>query len=308
MAVRNEFEECETEMRLDGKVIIVTGATSGTGLEVAKNLASRGAKVIIGSRDPYKLAAARRDIHLATGNEAVVARRIDLASLSSVRSFVNETIISERRLDALINNAGAVGLADELTEDGLQLTMQVNYFGAFLLTYLLYPLLKSSAPSRVVNVSSLALLLGDVDFERMNRVGDYSAFGFYCNAKLAQVLSTVEMARRIGGSGVNVNSMDPGLGKSDFFRHFEKNLLIKSLSAGLIKYGRSLENVAKMPVFLAIHPRLWNVSGEHYRDCEPFYGTWLGEDALLTARLWDQTKRLVKITKEEDWELNECYD
>lgn len=298
----NEFAKCESDIRLDGKVVLVTGATAGTGFEVAKNLATRGAKVIIASRNPKKLADAKEHITKTTGNGNIVTREIDLASLTSVRNFVTETVSQEPRLDALINNVGAVGLEDKLTHDNLQLTMQVNYFGSFLLTYLLFPLLKKSAPSRIVNVSSLALILGVVDIEHMNEVGRYSSFGYYCNAKLADVMFTVEMERRIRGVGVSVYSMDPGLGKSDFFRNYDDSLLKSFLTAGLLKLGRPLKDVAKMPVYLAIDPRVEGLSGRHFRDCKEFYSHWFANDTTFISRLFDESKRLVGITEEEDWE------
>ncbi|GBP61739.1 hypothetical protein EVAR_31067_1 [Eumeta japonica] len=304
MPARHELSECETDVRLDGKVAIVTGATSGTGLETAKNLARRGAKIIITGRNKIKTENAKKQVIEDSKNDNVISRTLDLASLSSVRSFVNETLYSEERLDVLINNAGAIGLNDTLTADQLHVMMQVNYFGSFLLTFLLYPLLKASAPSRVVNVSSLALILGVIDFERMNAVGEWSSFGIYCNAKLADVLFTVEMNKRIAGSGVNVYSMDPGLGKSDFFRNFPDGIVKILLKNGLYKFGRPLKIVSKMPVFLATDSRVSNSSGKHFRDCKEFYSTWFKDDDRLTKRLWDVSKTLVKITDDENWELN----
>ncbi|XP_049871704.1 retinol dehydrogenase 13-like [Pectinophora gossypiella] len=302
--IRDDFTGCETDVRLDGKVALVTGATSGTGLEIAKNLAKRGAKVIIASRNPNKLADARKTIINSSRNANVVARTIDLENLASVRNFVHETVTVEPRLDILINNIGAIGLEDRLTQDNLQLMMQVNYFGSFLLTFLLFPFLKASAPSRIVNVSSLALILGTIDLDHMNDVGRYSNFGFYCNAKLADVLFTVEMDKRIRGSGVNVYSMDPGLGKSQFFRNYDDGFWKTVLNGALLKFGRPLHRVALMSVYLAVDPKVEYDSGKHFRDCNEFYSTWFANDTVLTRRLWEESKVLTRISPFEDWETN----
>ncbi|KOB78650.1 Uncharacterized protein OBRU01_02266, partial [Operophtera brumata] len=292
----------DSKRLLNGKVAIVTGATSGTGLEVAKNLAKRGAKIIIASRNPDKLENAKNEIFQFSGRNDVVTRQMDFGSLSSVRNFVDMTVQTEPRLDILINNIGAIGLEDRLTQDNLHTMMQVNYYGMFLLTYLLFPLLKSSSPSRVVNVSSLGLILGNADFDSWNEVGRYSNFGYYCNAKLADVLFTVEMDRRIRGSGVSVYSMDPGLGKSEFFRNYDNELVKRILNAALQKFGRPLNRVATMPVFLAVDPSVEGRSGMHFRDCKEFYSSWYANDTVLAQRLWEDSKRLVKITRDEDWE------
>lgn len=302
--VSDELQQCEGGDDLRGRTVLVTGATSGAGLHAARRLAVRGARVLITGRDVGRLRAARDDVLLAAPGAELRTGLVDFSSLASVRNFAAETLRREPRLDALVNNVGAIGLPDVLTKDGLQITVQVNYFAPFLLTFLLLPLLRASAPSRVVTVSSLALLLGDIDLGRFARVGEYSAFGYYCNAKLAGVLFTAEMAERVAGYGVAVNSMDPGLSKSDFFRNFSPSLVTRLLSAALVAAGRPLDDVAAMSVYLATDSRLNEVTGEHFRDCRPFYSSWTARDAGLRAALWRYSKRLVNISRDEDWELH----
>ncbi|KPJ14485.1 Retinol dehydrogenase 11 [Papilio machaon] len=295
----NEFSKCETDARLDGKVALVTGATSGIGLETAKNLAKRGAKVIIASRNPAKLAKAKDDIIQYGGHTNVFTRQVDFESLTSIRGFAQETVAIEPRLDILMNNIGAVGIRDGLTEDGLHTMMQVNYFGGFLLTFLLFPLLKASAPSRVINVSSIAVILGQIDFDHWNDVGQYASFGFYSNAKLAQLLSTVEMNKRIEGSGVSIYTFDPGMTRTSIARYFESNFVKQFLKI----FGRRTDAVVKLPVFLAADPSVANKSGKHFRDCKEFYSSWYVNDTALTKKLWEVSRGLVGIKKEEDWEM-----
>lgn len=289
---------------MDGKVVIVTGGSSGIGFEAAKDLANRGARVIIASRNETKLIQAMDKIQQDTGNIDVSYGLLDLASLTSVRSFATETMLTENRLDVLINNAGSIGLPDRLTEDGLNLTMQVNYFGAFLLTYLLLPLLRKSAPSRIVVGSAASMYFGTIDFNEWNAVGKYSWPQSLANSKLADALLSVELDRRLKGTGVTSNSFDPFV---------VKNTDIFSNSPGWLgdvsKYfvnmiGLPKEEVGKQVAYLAAEPTLAKVSGVHFKFCMMWMNHLLAYDGVFTRRLWDESKNLTKITEEEDWEAN----
>ncbi|XP_044739952.1 retinol dehydrogenase 13-like, partial [Chrysoperla carnea] len=145
---------CTSKQKLNGKTVIVTGANAGIGKEAAIDLAARGARVILGCRNLTLAESTKEEIISKTGNTNIIVYPLDFESLSSVRKFSKLVHESENRLDVLINNAGAVGLGNKTTEDGLHILMQVNHFGPFLLTNLLLDLLKQSAPSRIVNVSS----------------------------------------------------------------------------------------------------------------------------------------------------------
>ncbi|KAL0821347.1 hypothetical protein ABMA28_005936 [Loxostege sticticalis] len=293
---------CETNARMDGKVVIVTGGSSGVGYEAAKNLAYRGAKVIIASRNEVKLKRSRDEIQQATGNKNISYGILDLASLKSVRSFVSETVNAEERLDVLINNAGAIGLPDRMTEDGLNLTMQVNYFGAFLLTYLLLPLLKKSAPSRVIMGSAASMYFGNIDFDHWNDVGTYSWVESLANSKLADTLFAVELSRRLEGTGVTVNSFDPFVVRdTDILANAPE--WIGNISKYFIDViGQSKEDVGQQIAYLAADPGMEKVSGEHFKFCRLWLNHWLASDTDLAKKLWDASKKLTKITEEEDWE------
>lgn len=189
---------------LVGKVVIVTGGNAGIGFETAKDLADRGAKVIIGCRDEGRGTTARDKIILATGNKDVHYKKLDLASFASVRTFADEIIKTEKQLNIFINNAGVLEAKNVQSEDGLSLAMQINHFGPFLLTNLLLPLLKSSAPSRIINVSSMAHRFGKIDFDNLNLEKEteksFSLMKLYSNTKLCNVLMTVELARVLQGT------------------------------------------------------------------------------------------------------------
>ncbi|XP_030028345.2 retinol dehydrogenase 11 [Manduca sexta] len=293
---------CDTTTRLDGKVVVVTGGSSGLGLEAAKNIAKRGARVVIASRNETKLQKAQAEIVNTSGNYNVAYKLLDLGSLKSVRSFVND-MNGEERLDVLINNAGAIGLPDRLTADELNLTMQVNFFGAFLLTFLMLPKLKASAPSRIINGSAASMYIGSIDFNNWNDVGTHTAIQVVASSKLAMVLFNAELAKRLKGTGVTANSFDPFIAPgTDVFFGLPSYLQdVSRIIASLI--GQPKEEVGRQLGYLAAAPNLEMVSGEHYKFCGKFPSHWLVNDGVLTKKLWEESKKLVHISPEEDWEL-----
>ncbi|KAJ0174938.1 hypothetical protein K1T71_009079 [Dendrolimus kikuchii] len=293
---------CDTKARLDGKVVVITGSSSGIGLGAAKDVARLGPKVILASRNKEKLKRAREEIINESGNQNIDYKLLDLASLKSVRAFANE-IKAEGRLDVLINNAGAVGLPDVLTEDGLNLTMQVNFFGAFLLTYLLLPLLKSSSPSRIINGSASSMYIGEIDFNHWNDLRRYNIITSLANSKLAMTLFTAELSSRLD-DGVTANAFDPFLVRGT---NLSDNIpvVVKDVVNFFINItGRDIKEVGKEIAYLAAAPEMRKERGRYYKFCIKFINHWLSGDRNFGKRLWEESKRLVKITPEEDWELN----
>lgn len=295
---------CETEANLEGKVVIITGGSSGMGLEAAKNLAKHGAKVIIASRNETKLKAARDEIKEVSGNNKIAYRLLDLGSFKSVRNFATDIVASEHRLDILVNNAGAIGLPDKLSVDGLNLTMQVNYFGAFLLTYLLLPLLKSSAPSRIINGSASSIYIGHIEFEHWNDIGRYNLITSLANSKLAVTLFSAELDHRLKGTGVTSNTYDPFLVRNtDILNNIPSGIAdISKIFVDMI--GQRREEVGNQIAYLAAAPELEAVSGMNFKFCTRWTNHWSVNDEVLTRRLWEASKEVVGITEEEDWEVN----
>lgn len=295
---------CETSASLNGKVAIITGGSSGIGYETAKNLATKGARVILASRNETKLSRARNRIEQITGNKNISYKILDLASLQSIRNFAGYTIATEERLDILVNNAGAVALPDKLTADGINLTMQVNYFGTFLLTYLLLPFLKNSTPSRIINSSASSMYIGHLDFDHWNDIGRYTPIEAVANSKLAVALFNAELDRRFKDTGVTSNTFDPFVVRdTDILENLPN--LVKNISQLFIDViGQPKEDVGKQITMLAVDPGLQNVSGEHYKFCKKWINHWLVSDSTLTKELWDRSKLILNITAEEDWENN----
>lgn len=293
---------CETSARLDGKVVIITGGSTGMGYEAAKSIANKGARVIIASRNETKLSRARDRIEQLTGNKDISYKLLDLASVKSVRNFAMDTLQTEERLDVLINNAGAVGLPDKLTADGINLTMQVNYFGAFLLTYLLLPLLKSSAPSRIINSSASSMYIGHIDFDHWSDVGRYNVIEQTANSKLAVALFNAELDHRLKGTGVTANTFDPFVVRDTNILENLPNLVRNISQLFIDMIGQPKEDVGKQLTVLAADPALETVSGKHYKFCKTWINHWLVSDRKLTKELWERSKGILNITAEEDWE------
>ena len=188
----------------------MTGANTGIGKETALDFAKRGAKVILACRDEAKANQAAREIITETGSDKVLVRVVDLSSFESVKAFAKHVNETEGRLDILVNNAGLGGSGHSTTADGYEMIMQVNYLSHFLLTLLLMDKLKKSAPSRIVNVSSVASTMKDVNLQ-LNK--DYfielhsRALKRYCESKLAQVVFTKELSQRLEGQGIIIISI-----------------------------------------------------------------------------------------------------
>jgi NAD(P)-dependent dehydrogenase (short-subunit alcohol dehydrogenase family) len=196
---------------MDGQVVLVTGATSGLGLAAAEGFARLGAGVRMLARDPERGERARAQVAAATGNSDVQVRLGDLSDLGSVRRFAEEFVAREERLDVLVNNAGVLPASRTLSADGIELTFATNVVGPFLLTELLLPLLRESAPARIVNVSSGGMYTRTLDVEDLQSTrGDFDGPAAYARTKRAEVVLTEMLAERLAGTGVVVHAMHPG--------------------------------------------------------------------------------------------------
>lgn len=278
---------------MSGKVVIVTGGNSGIGYATALELAKRGAKVILGCRDSKKGMRAVERIKKRSKNTSVRHIHLDLASLTSVRKFVEEFKTSEAKLDVLINNAGTSGIGQDYTEDGIVRDMQINHFGPFLLTLLLVPMLKKSAPSRVVIVSSVLHRFGRID--DLNEMNRYSYVQAFCNSKLCNVLFTTELARRLDGTGVVVNCAHPGQVNTSLYK---STIFEKLRSLVLYSFFKSPYDGAQTSVFLAVSDECDQISGRYFADCEESkMSLKVNEDSA--KKLWSYSESLVKLRTEE---------
>jgi NAD(P)-dependent dehydrogenase (short-subunit alcohol dehydrogenase family) len=280
--------------RLDGKVVLVTGANSGIGLEASVKLARLGAELVMVARDRAKGEAALADVKRRAGSDKVSLLLCDFASQSSIRALATEYRKTHDRLDVLVNNAGSVSDARQVTGDGLEQTFAVNHLGYFLLTHLLLDLVEKSAPSRIVNVSSVGHYRGELDFDNLQyERGGYAIMKAYSRSKLGNVLFTVELARRLAGKGVTVNCLHPGAVATNIWSHAPW-------------FARPILSVAKLfmitpeqggdrIVYLAAAEDVEGQSGGYYENNKRVTPSKLVQDSAVVKRLWDVSAKLVRL-------------
>ncbi len=279
---------------LHGKTVLITGGNTGIGKATAVALARMGAQVTITSRNPDKGQAALADIRKQSGSDAVECLRLDLASLAQVRSFAAEYLAGHPRLDVLINNAGLILSTRSETEDGFETTFGVNHLGHFLLTSLLLPRLKASAPSRIVVLSSDAHrgAWRGLNFDDLQCTHGYRGMPVYCRSKLANLLFTSELARRLDGTGVTVHAVHPGVVASEFGSTDDVN----GLFAWLVKLGRwaflTPEKGARTSVYVASDPEVAARSGQYFVRSRPRRPSKAARDDAAATRLWQVSEAL----------------
>ncbi len=271
---------------LSNKQILITGATNGIGLAAAEALAALGANLAIVGRSQTRTRIASARIRAATGREATVATFIaDLSSQTSVRRLAAEVLARYPKLDVLVNNAGAMYGTRQLTKDGIELTWAVNHLAPFLLSMLLLHRLKESAPARIITTASQAHQEAHIPFNDLNAERSYRGFGRYGETKLANILFTTELARRLDGTGVTANCFHPGLVATGFNRN---NGLLMDLGMTMLRpMSRSREKGAETLVWLATSPDAANVSGGYFFDQEQRPPSPEAQDAEAARRLWE---------------------
>ncbi|CAN9501955.1 unnamed protein product [Ophioblennius macclurei] len=286
---------CASAARLDGKTVLITGANTGIGKETALDLALRGARVIMACRDVEKGEEAAASIRMAHADADVEVRELDLADTCSIRAFAQRFLQEVNQLHILINNAGVMMCPYTKTIDGFEMHIGVNHLGHFLLTSLLIGLLKRSAPSRIVVVSSLAHNFGWIRFHDLHSQGSYNSGLAYCQSKLANVLFARELARRLKGTNVTVNSVHPGTVNSDLTRHSTLMTIFFTVFSIFLKTPRE---GAQTSVYCAVAEELDSISGQHFSDCAPAFVAPQGRSEETARRLWEVSCELLSI----DWD------
>jgi len=283
-----------TAIDMTGKVCIVTGATSGIGWVTAYRLSQRGATVILLGRDVNRGLAAvdRIRSECMNGNSEFI--HVDLAAQQEIWRFVEEFKERYDRLDILVNNAGTTLLTRRMSVDGYEMTFAVNHLSHFLLTSLLIDVLKTSAPSRVINVSSGSHRRARINFDDLHSESGYRIMRAYGQSKLANVLFTYELARRLEGTGVTVNALHPGF----VLTHLGRDngwLIHRIIRLAMRVKGISPEEGAQTIIYLAASPEVEKVTGKYFHKMKPVETSPQSYDLDTALRLWEISEKLTGL-------------
>jgi NAD(P)-dependent dehydrogenase (short-subunit alcohol dehydrogenase family) len=272
---------------------MVTGSSSGIGKATAKGLAALGATVVLACRNSERGEAARQEIIRESNNQDVSVGLADLARLDSVRSFADDFGHKFSRLDVLVNNAGIYVSKRVVTADGFEATFAINHLGHFLLTNLLLELMKASAPSRIVNVSSEAQRRGHINFNDLQGERKYNGWKSYPQSKLANILFTYELARRLEGTGVTVNCVHPGTVRTNFARNNGgfMGLAVRVFAPLML----SPEQGAKTVVWLASSPEVEHSTGKYFAKQSEIKSSKESYDLEVAKHLWDVSRELTGL-------------
>jgi len=286
---------------MQGKICLVTGATLGIGKETGGGRARQGPPGVLGGgpeAGPHVVIVGRDEartretvawIEREAGGARVDFLVADLSSQAEVRRLAEEFKRRYARLDVLLNNAGAIFTQRELTVDGIERTWALDHLAEFLLTELLLDRLEASAPSRIVNVASAAHTTGTMDFDNLQGERKYSGLGAYSRAKLANILFTFALARRLAGKGVTANCLHPGVVATGFGQNTPG--FVKTLFRLLRPFLITPDKGAATSIYLAASPDVANVTGKYFAKCKPIASSKLSTDVAVQERLWEVSVR-----------------
>jgi NAD(P)-dependent dehydrogenase (short-subunit alcohol dehydrogenase family) len=284
---------------MKGKICIITGANSGIGKATALKLAELGAHVVMICRNEQKGLDAKKEIEKKTGSTLVDLLIADLSSFSNIKQLALQIQCTYSKLDVLINNAGVRNTNRQITQEGIEMTFAINHLGYFFLTILLLDLIKMSAPSRIINVSSSAQMNASIDLDDPEyKHRHYRGYEAYAQSKLMNILFTKELARRLFNTGVTINCLHPGEVATNIMGDYPKKISDKVLWIIWRIYSKyfhlSPKEGAKTSIYLASSPDVMNVSGEYFVNCKPAPINLLGDDKNIATKLWELSEKYMK--------------
>ena len=280
---------------MQGKVVVLTGGTSGIGEATALKLAGMGARLVLVARDPQRIEATLQRLPLGVKHTAHFA---DLSRLAETKRVAQEIAAAEPHIDVLINNAGVMSAHHQLTADGLELTFATNHLAYFVLTQALLPNLLASAPARIINTASEVHRGARLDFNDLQSEKAYSSYGAYGKSKLANVLFTRELAKRLAGTGVTVNCLHPGVVASRFAQPRNGQGGDPSAASFLASQGIAPEKSAEAIVYLASSPDLAQATGQYFNQSRLSTPSEEAQDDTSAKKLWRESEQLAGINYE----------
>lgn len=296
--------KCKSNTKLCGKTAFITGANCGIGKETARDLYRRGGRVILACRDLRKAEEASFEIRHCCRNQnagEIVVTQLDLASFSSIRNCASKTALNEKHIDLLINNAGIMLSPYAKTKDNFEIHFGVNHLGHFMLTLLLFPIIRNSEAARIVNVSSLAYILGEIDFNDLNwEHKPYNSLKAYQQSKLANVLFSKELVSRLKRANVqnvNIFAVHPGIMiRTSLGRHLkETNAFSHLLWNSCLWLMKSPEQGAQTTIYCAVDEACSEQHKLFYANCGARELAKCARDDDLAKRLWEESVNMTKI-------------
>ncbi|MBD3195792.1 MAG: SDR family NAD(P)-dependent oxidoreductase [Candidatus Lokiarchaeota archaeon] len=278
---------------LSNRKCIITGANSGIGKETTLGLAKMGASIIMLCRNEEKGENVLREIKNSSGNQSVEVMIADMQDYDSIRKFVENYKSIHNKLHILINNAGIMKKKRETNNLGHETTLATNYLGHFLLTNLLLETLQSSAPARIINVTSKSHKRGKIDFDNLMLENNYGRFKAYNNSKLANILFTYELAQRLEDSGVTVNAVHPGAARTNFGREFSERT--RKFLKLFKRFTISAEEGAKTSIYLASSPEVEKITGKYWFKCKKVKSSKDSYNREIQRKLWEVSKDLTSL-------------
>ncbi len=276
---------------MQGKTVLVTGATAGIGLETAYQLAASGSQVILVSRNEQKCAAQTEKIKQKTGSARVSYIAADLSTMAGVRKTAYEFKKAHTRLDVLINNVGALFMSRQLSADQIEMTFALNHLGTFHLTHLLLDVLKATGSARVINLSSNEHRGQTLNFDDLQNEHHYNGLQAYGQSKLCNILFVEEFARRMAESNVTANAVHPGFVASNFAKN---NGLIYRIGMNLLRpFIRTVRQGAETVLYVAASHEIKTVSGQYFANKKMVSPDPAADDLETAARLWDASLEMV---------------
>ena len=279
-------------MDMSGKICIVTGANAGIGKATAMKLAQMGANVVMVCRNPERGEAALAEIKQKSGNDSVDLMIADLSSMNSIRQFATDYKAKYKKLHVLINNAGVHLAKRILTVDGYECTFATNHLGYFLLTNLLLDVIKASAPARIINMSSEDHGFAKIYFDDLHFEKKFNEFRAYGQSKLANILFTYELARRLEGTGITVNCLHPGMVLTNMGRDSEDVRRVMQEAGDSIL---TPEEGAVTSIYLATSPEVENVTGKYFDNKKAVKSSRKSYNQDSQQRLWDISEELTGL-------------